>query len=112
MREKLQDKERLLHIIEAIENIFEFTEGKSFKEFEKDKMLRFAILKNLEILGEAAYFLTKEFKEKTTHIEWKDIIGLRHVLVHGYYQIRNEIIWATIERDLKPLKQKLEELAK
>ncbi|GAH56869.1 unnamed protein product, partial [marine sediment metagenome] len=64
----------------------------------------------LEIIGEAAFFLTKEFKEKTTHIEWKDIIGLRHVLVHGYYQIRNEIVWATIERDLKPLKQKLEEL--
>jgi uncharacterized protein with HEPN domain len=56
MREKLQDKERLLHIIEAIENIFEFTEGKSFKEFERDKMLRFAVLKNLEILGEAAFF--------------------------------------------------------
>jgi len=110
MRKRLQDKERLLHIIEAIENIFEFTKGKSFEEFEKDKMLRFAVFKNLEIIGEAAFFLTKEFKEKTTHIEWKDIIGLRHVLVHGYYQIRNEIIWATIERDLKPLKQKLEEL--
>ena len=73
-------------------------------------MLRFAVLKNLEIIGEAAFFLTKEFKEKTTYIEWKDIIGLRHVLVHGYYQIRNEIVWATIGRDLKPLKQKLEEL--
>jgi uncharacterized protein with HEPN domain len=110
MREKPRDNERLLHIIEAIDNIFEFVQGKTFDTFSKDKMLKFAIIKNLEIIGEAAYKLTKAFKLKHVSIEWSDIIGMRHILVHGYYQIKDEIIWATIETELAPLKEKLQKL--
>jgi len=62
MREKPKDNERLLHMIEAIDNILEFSRGKSFEVYKNDKILRFAIIKNLEIIGEAAYLLTKEFK--------------------------------------------------
>ncbi len=107
MREKLRDKGRLLHIIEAVENIFEFTEKLSFNEFEKNKMLKFAVIKNLEIVGEASNLITKKLKEKHPEIEWQAIIGLRHVLVHGYYQISNRIIWNTIQNDLKPFKNKI-----
>jgi len=70
-------------------------------------MLRFAVIKNIEIVGEAAYLLTKEFKTNHPSIEWEDMIGMRHILVHGYYQIKDEIIWATIETELQPLKEKL-----
>ena len=73
-------------------------------------MLRFALIKNLEIVGEAAYLLTKEFKNHHPSIEWSDIVGMRHTLVHGYYQIKDEIIWATIETELLPLKEKLSEI--
>jgi uncharacterized protein with HEPN domain len=59
MREKPRDKERLNHMIEAIDNIFEFTKGKSFDVYRSDKMLRFAVIKNIEIVGKAAYLLTK-----------------------------------------------------
>ncbi len=107
MREKPRDKERLLHIIEAIDNIFEFIENKSFETYQNDKMLRFAVVKNLEIVGEAAYLLTKDFKLKNTEVEWNEMIGMRHILVHGYYQIKDEIIWATIETELLPLKDKI-----
>ncbi len=107
MREKPRDKERLLHIVEAIDNIFEFVENKSFQTYQSDKILRFAIIKNLEIVGEAAYLLTKDFKQENTVIEWAEIIGMRHILVHGYYQIKDEIVWATIETELKPLKDKV-----
>lgn len=105
MREKPRDKERLNHMIEAIDNIFEFVDGKSFDVYKQDKILRFAVIKNLEIVGEAAYLLTKDFKAKHDTIEWADMIGMRHILVHGYYQIRDEIIWATIETELKPLRE-------
>lgn len=104
MREKPKDHERLLHMVEAIDNIFEFVNGKSFEVYKKDKILRFAIIKNLEIIGEAAYLLTKDFKNNYDSIEWRDIIGMRHILVHGYYQIKDEIVWATIETELKPLR--------
>jgi len=107
MREKPRDKERLLHIIEAIDNIFEFVENKTFEIYKNDKILRFAVIKNLEIIGEAAYLLTKEFKANNTNIEWNEMIGMRHILVHGYYQIKDEIIWATIETELSSLKEKI-----
>lgn len=107
MREKPRDKERLLHMIEAIDNIYEFVKGKSFNYYQKDKILRFAVIKNLEIVGEAAYLLTNDLKKNNIGIEWKDIISMRHVLVHGYYQIKDEIVWATIEFELDPLKKKL-----
>ena len=110
MREKPKDNERLLHMLEAIDNIFEFVAGKTFDSYKKDKILRFAIIKNLEIIGEAAYLLSKDFKSKNDAVEWNDIIGMRHILVHGYYQINDEIIWATIETELTPLKLKLQKL--
>ena len=110
MREKLKDKDRLLHMIEAIDNIFEFVQGKAYDTFKSDKILQFALIKNLEIIGEAAYLLSKEFKNQHNEIVWDDIIGMRHLLVHGYYTIRNEIIWSTIEHDLKPLYQKIKEI--
>ncbi|MDO4703193.1 DUF86 domain-containing protein [Tannerella sp.] len=112
MREKNKDKARLLHIIEAIDNIFEFTNNKTFETYTQNKMLRFAIIKNLEIIGEAAYLLTNEFKKEYSEIEWHALIGMRHVLVHGYYQIRDEIVWATIETDLLPLREKVQLILK
>lgn len=111
MREKPKDNTRLLHMLEAIENIFEFTKELSFEQYKSNKMLRFAVIKNLEIIGEAAYLLTNEFKELHTEIDWKVIIGMRHVLVHGYYQIKDEIVWATIQTELQPLKEKIALLA-
>ena len=61
----------------------------------------------MEIVGEAAYLLTKNFKLNNTEVEWNEMIGMRHILVHGYYQIKDEIIWATIETELLPLKEKI-----
>ena len=107
MREKLKDKGRLLHILEAIDNLFEFSNEINFEEYQGNKMLRFAIIKNLEIIGEAAYLLTEKFKHEHPETEWDAVIYMRHVLVHGYYQIKDEIVWATIQTDLQPLKTQI-----
>ena len=112
MREKPKDNDRLLHILEAIDTIFEFLEGKTFAEYQKDKILKFSIVKNLEIIGEASYKLTEDFRKNNPEIEWDDIILMRHILVHGYYKIKDEIVWATIETDLLPLKSKIIKLIK
>ena len=108
MREKIKDEVRLLHIIEAINNIFEFTDKVNFEEYQNNKILRFAVIKNLEIIGEAAYLLTEKFTSEHPEVEWETIVHMRHVLVHGYYQIKDEIVWTTIQTDLQPLKQKIE----
>lgn len=107
MRKKPKDKTRLLHMLEAIDNLFEFTKGITFEEYKSNKILRFAVIKNLEIIGEAAYLLTKDFRENHRDIERNAVIGMRHVLVHGYYQIRDEIVWATLQTELHPLKDKI-----
>ena len=104
MRENHKDKMRLLHIIEAIDNIVEFSNGIGFEEYQSNKILRFAIIKNLEIIGEATYLLTKKFRFEHPETEWETITYMRHVLVHGYYQIKDEIVWATVQEDLQPLK--------
>lgn len=112
MREKPKDKTRLLHILEAIDNIFEFTKDVSFEEYQSNKILRFAIIKNLEIIGEAAYLTTKEIRTQHPEIDWDIVIGMRHVLVHGYYQIRDEIVWEAVQSDIGPLKTKIETILK
>jgi uncharacterized protein with HEPN domain len=107
MRSPKQDKERIKHILEAIENILNFTEGRNCEEFISDVMLRHAVFHNFVIIGEAANLLTKEYRAEMSSINWGEIIGMRNFLVHGYYTVQNHIIWQTIEEDLIPLKEKI-----
>lgn len=107
MREKPKDRGRLLHIKSAIDNIKDFLSGKSAEDFLEDLMLYYAIVKNMEIIGEAAYMLTKEFKEMHKDTNWNDIIRMRHILVHGYYQIDSRIVWITIQNDLPTLEAQI-----
>ena len=110
MREIVRDKNRVEHILEAIDNVFEFTKNVAYEDFVNNKMLRFAVVKNLEIIGEASFKLTKGFKNKHNEIDWQTIIGMRHVLVHGYYQIEDFIAWGVVQKDLQPLKEQIQAL--
>ncbi len=110
MREKIRDKERLHHIIESIDNIFEFTSNLHFEDFVANKMVKFAVIKNLEIIEEASNFLTIDLRNQHTEIEWNLIVGLRHILVHDYYQISDSIIWNTISEDLQDFKNKIQKI--
>lgn len=107
MREKLRDKGRLLHILQSIANISTFLEGKTADDFLMDQMLYYAVVKNMEIIGEASYMLTREFRENHPRTSWKDIINMRHILVHGYYQVDSRIVWQTIVNDLPLLKEQI-----
>jgi uncharacterized protein with HEPN domain len=104
MRETSKDKNRLLHIIEAIDNINEFKKDVTYNDFVDNKVLKYAIFYNVAIIGEAAYKLTKEFTTSHNDIPWRAIINMRHVIVHGYYQIDAEILWDTINNDLAELR--------
>ncbi len=112
MRERPKDRGRLLHIKAAMENIRNFLSGKTAEDFLVDQMLYYAIVKNIEIIGEAAYMLTNDFKETHPATNWKDIINMRHVLVHGYYLVDSRIIWVTIQNDLPLLEEQIEEYLK
>lgn len=107
MREQIKDKGRIEHMISAIGNVEEFTKGITLDEFVNSKILFYAVVKNIEIVGEAAYMLTKEFKQSCQSIPWQVIEKMRHVLVHGYYSISPEIVWSTVQEDLPSLKKQL-----
>lgn len=87
MREALRDSSRLRHMVEAIHNVNQYMEGKAESDLADNSMLFFAVVKNIEIVGEAAYKLTLGFKEAHPKTPWRQIVAMRHILVHGYYQV-------------------------
>ena len=109
MREKPRDLEHILYIMEAIDDILEFAENKSLNDFESTKILKHAIYRNFTVIGEAANLLTKEYREANNVIEWHKIIDMRHVLVHGYYEADDKIVWQTITDDLPKLHNMLKQ---
>ena len=107
MREPLKDKERLLHMIAAIDRILRYTEGKSYEDLVNDDMMYYAVVKNIEIIGEAANMLSSQFKEAHKEVEWRPISNMRNFLVHEYFQVDNDTVWAVIHGDIIELKKQI-----
>ncbi len=107
MRDPKRDKNLLENMVEAIDYALSFAEGYSYEAFVQDKRTYFAVVKNMEIVGEAAYQLTNEFRDSHPHTPWKVIINMRHILVHGYADIVPSVLWQTIQADLLPLREQL-----
>ena len=112
MREPVRDSARLEHMVDAISRIFDFVDGKTKDEIQNDSILYYAVVKNIEIIGEAAYMLTPEFKDAHPATPWRIIVGMRHFLVHGYSEVDSEEVWNVVDKDLKPLKEQLESYIK
>jgi len=110
MSEKPDEKERLKHIIDAINRINRFTENVSFAQFKEDEIMQFALIKNFEIIGEAAYHLSPNFRQNHAEIEWRKIIVFRHILVHDYYKINVEFVWNAKENKINELKKQIEQI--
>lgn len=109
MREPIRDKGRLEHILAAISNIEEYVHGLSQTQLVDDKLRLHASVYNVQIIGEAVYKLTKEFKESHADTPWTMIEKMRHILVHDYYQVNNDILWTVINDDLPMLKGNITE---
>ena len=107
MREPLKDKVRLEHILDAIDLILKSTEGDSALQLEGNKILFYGIVKNIEIIGEAAYRLSKAFRNQHPETEWNDITRMRNILVHDYYQIKTDEIWKVVKENLQPLREQV-----
>ena len=107
MKGKLGDRQRLLHTLEAIKEIRQYTSGADLENFLSNSMMRFASVKQIEIIGEAANYITEEAKLLFTDLEWKQIIGMRHILVHEYFGTDFDLVWQVIINDLPQLEQKV-----
>ena len=102
----MKDEKRLRDILGAIKAIDSYSVS-SYDEFIADTKTQDAILYNLIIIGEAANQISNEFQEKHQTIPWSSMIGTRNIIVHGYDQVKLQIVWEILQRDLASLEEKI-----
>ena len=103
------DRARLIDMLEALKSIERYAVlGKD--RFFEDELVRTFIVHQLQVLGEAGYKLSPDFRARHTGIPWPKVLGIRHVLVHDYFRVNYDIVWGVIEADLPPLKAQLQGL--
>lgn len=105
-----EDIVRLRHMLEAIEDASSFISGRARGDLDSDKMLRFALVRCVEIVGEAAGRLSNETRSLTPEIPWAAIVGMRNRLVHAYFDVDTEIVWKTVTVELPALAAELRPL--
>lgn len=104
------DDARLQHMLDAAQKAVAFTQGKSRADVESNEVLMLALVRLLEILGEAAKNVSEATKGNAPQIPWRQIAGTRDRLIHGYFAVDPDILWAIITQDMPPLITELQQL--
>jgi len=107
MRGSLGDRVRLQHILDAILEIEDYLKDTDFSDFMQNSMMRFACIKQIEIIGEAGNHVSNEIKTRFSSVEWAQIVGMRNVFVHEYFGVDSSLVWEIIKNDLPDLKEKI-----
>jgi len=102
----------LIDMLESIKKIENYISKISYEEFLQDEKTKDAVVRNLEIIGEAANQIPKEIQETYKEIPWPQIIGLRNRLIHGYFVVDYAIVWDIIKDELPDLRVQLEKILK
>ncbi len=97
-------------MLDGAKAVVEFMTDRTVHDYLTNRMLRNAVERNVEIIGEAAGRVSKEFRETTPDIPWKQIIAQRNVLIHEYGEIKHELVWKVATEHVPELKRKLERL--
>jgi uncharacterized protein with HEPN domain len=97
------DRWRLLHMAEASEQALEFLRDRARDDLESDTMLRMALARAVEIVGEAASKVSPAGREELSDIPWSEIIGMRHRIVHAYFDLNLNILWNTVRSEMPKL---------
>jgi len=99
-------------ILTSIKKIKRYTAGMSFEDFIRDEKTIDAVIRNLEVVGEAAKNVPEEIRQKYPRIPWKEVAGMRDRLIHAYFGVDLEIVWQTIVSDLPKLESELVKIIK
>ena len=105
-----RDRVYLQHILDSILAIQKFIKGVSKKNFLKNRLIQSAVLRELEIIGEATKNLSREVKKKYSEIPWKKIAGMRDKLIHAYFGVDLDLVWETIKEEIPKLERKIREI--
>jgi len=104
------DRVRLQHMLDAANEALTFIQGKNRADLDIDRMLVLSLIRELEIIGEAASKISAETRSQNTSIPWQDISGMRNRLIHAYFDVDLDTVWSTVRRDLPTLTAELEKI--
>lgn len=108
MREHSRDRGRLEDILKYAQNVEQIVNGITYEQFVADIRIYYSVMKNVEVIGEAANMLTRHFRETHTELPWRLIVSMRNVLVHGYAQVSDADLWQTATSDIQPLREQVQ----
>ncbi|OGW36365.1 MAG: hypothetical protein A2Y97_01805 [Nitrospirae bacterium RBG_13_39_12] len=109
---KREYRDYLHDIFESINDVASFIQGMSYKDFLLDRKTLNAVVRSIEIIGEAAKHIPKSVKDKAPNIPWREIVGMRNKVIHEYFGVDIEIVWKTAKKQIPALKRKISALLK
>lgn len=104
------DRVRLQHMLDAANEALTFTKGRIRADLDNDRMLVLSLVRELEIIGEAAGKVSQETRSQTSAVPWQDIVGMRNRLIHAYFDVDLDTVWSTVTKDVPFLKAELEKI--
>jgi uncharacterized protein with HEPN domain len=110
MSRERRERDYLADILEAIQRIQEYTDGLKDEAYYADYKTQDAVVRNLEVIGEAAKNISEDFRTEHLQVPWRDLAGVRDKLIHQYFGINQEIVWQIIQKDLPALLLQIERL--
>jgi uncharacterized protein with HEPN domain len=107
-----EDAIRLRHMLDAVNKALEFSRGKDRSALDKDEVLALALVRLLEIIGEAAVNVSQATKDAHPSFPWRAMSSTRNRLIHGYFDVDYDIVWNIVSKDLPPTVSQIEEILK
>jgi len=103
---------RVHHMLDHSREAVEMTRGRTRADLDRDRLLNLALVQLVEVIGEAASRLPEEFRSRHPQVPWRQTVGMRTRLIHGYDTVNFDILWSIIQEDLPPLIEKLEAIVR
>ena len=104
-----RDRERLLHIQEAIDRVQRYA-SRGRDAFDRDELIQNWIVRHLQVIGEACRALSGDLQGRYPEVPWSKIVAMRNIIMHDYFEVDQDLVWSTVERDLPALSRNIQDI--